>query len=79
MSEGIEDAVFMFVTKIAFTAKCQMAIAKKMSESSETGGDLGNSIRTLVDAVVEFDRDLTGLEEDDACKNESRNSLFGSL
>jgi hypothetical protein len=62
----------MFVTDNASTAKCQMAIAKKMSESSETGGDLGNSIRTLVDAEVEFEQDLTGLEEDDACRNASR-------
>jgi hypothetical protein len=62
----------MLVPDNASTAKYQMAIAKKMSESSETGGDLGNSIRKLVDAEVEFERDLTGLEEDDACRNGSR-------
>jgi hypothetical protein len=40
VSEGIEDAVFMFVTDNASAAKCQMAITKKMSKYSETGGDL---------------------------------------
>jgi hypothetical protein len=36
VSEGIEDAVFMFVTDNASTAKSQMAIAKKLSEASAT-------------------------------------------
>jgi hypothetical protein len=46
-----------------------MAIAKKLSESSEMGSDLGNSIRTLVDEEVEFERDKTRLGEERACKN----------
>jgi hypothetical protein len=33
------------------------------------GSDLGNSIRTLVDEEVEFERDKTRLGEERACKN----------
>jgi hypothetical protein len=69
VSEGNEDTGFIFVTDNASAVKCQMAIVKKISESSETGGDLRNSIRKLVDAEVDFERDLSRLEEELVCIN----------